>query len=78
MINNAEKSAEAIHLEYVNDGQPGIHRTRKGRGFTYTFDNRKITDKDILLRIKQLVIPPAWERVWICEKPDGHLPVSPE
>lgn len=25
------------------------------------------------MRIKKLVIPPAWENVWICKRPDGHL-----
>ena len=28
------------------------------------------------MRIKHLVIPPAWERVWICKKENGHLQVT--
>ncbi|MGZ4166111.1 MAG: hypothetical protein ACXVRN_00675 [Solirubrobacteraceae bacterium] len=30
-------------------------------------------DPDDLLRIKELAIPPAWEDVWICGDPLGHL-----
>ena len=26
-----------------------------------------------MLRIRQLVIPPAWKNVWICSRPNGHL-----
>lgn len=29
-----------------------------------------------MLRIKKLVIPPAWENVWICSNPNGHLQVT--
>src|SRR5690554_4466142 len=36
----------------------------------------EITDKDTLERIKKLVIPPAWEEVWICSLKDGHLQVT--
>jgi DNA topoisomerase-1 len=32
-----------------------------------------VSDKNQLLRIKKLVIPPAWENVWICALPNGHL-----
>ena len=32
-----------------------------------------MTDPEDLLRIKALAIPPAWENVWICPDPLGHL-----
>ena len=32
-----------------------------------------IGDDDKLARIRALVIPPAWESVWICESDRGHL-----
>jgi hypothetical protein len=32
-----------------------------------------VTDPEILARIKALVIPPAWEDVWICADPRGHI-----
>jgi len=30
-------------------------------------------DKNEIQRIKKLVIPPAWQNVWICCLPNGHL-----
>jgi DNA topoisomerase IB len=32
-----------------------------------------IRDPKVLNRIKALVLPPAWEDVWICPRPDGHV-----
>jgi DNA topoisomerase IB len=55
-------------------GAAGIRRRRCGRGFRY-LDARSapISDSETLARIKALVIPPAWEDVWICPDPDGHI-----
>ncbi|MGB6014642.1 MAG: DNA topoisomerase IB, partial [Nodosilinea sp.] len=33
----------------------------------------RISDPDELERLKALAIPPAWEEVWICPVPNGHL-----
>jgi DNA topoisomerase I len=33
----------------------------------------RITDPDILDRVRALAIPPAWEDVWICADPLGHI-----
>ncbi|HYY44348.1 MAG TPA: DNA topoisomerase IB [Actinomycetota bacterium] len=53
---------------------PGITRRRRGRGFEYfTSGGEKVTDPEILLRIQQLAIPPAWKDVWICPHANGHL-----
>ena len=61
-------------LIYVSDEQPGIARQRRGNGFSYrTADGSRITDKQILTRIRSLAIPPAYVDVWICPKPHGHL-----
>ena len=67
------KSAEAINLVYVNDKLPGISRSLKNGKIIYTLDRRTVRDKTTLDRIKKLVIPPAWENVWICCEPNGHL-----
>jgi DNA topoisomerase I len=32
-----------------------------------------VTDPDVLARIRNLAVPPAWEDVWICADPAGHL-----
>ncbi len=67
-------SARAAGLRYVYDTRPGITRHRTRAGFTYrTPDNKPLRDKEVLARIKSLVIPPAWESVWICPIPNGHL-----
>ncbi len=53
---------------------PGIRRIRRGRGFSYQNpDGTPVTDKQSQQRIKDLVIPPAWKRVWICPYPNGHI-----
>jgi DNA topoisomerase-1 len=61
----------------VNDERPGIHRERCGRGFRYrSAEGRIIRDRHTLQRINSLVIPPAWQEVWICPLDHGHLQVT--
>ena len=68
------ESAKAAGLRYVSDIKPGIRRARNGKTFRYTGpDDKPIRDRDILTRIKSLVIPPAWTNVWICPIANGHL-----
>jgi DNA topoisomerase-1 len=53
---------------------PGIRRRRRGKGFEYLDDDgRRVTEPSVLARIRELVIPPAWEEVWICPYPMGHI-----
>jgi DNA topoisomerase-1 len=53
---------------------PGIRRVRRGKGFSYQDHHGvPITDEATLQRIKDLVIPPAWQKVWICPHPNGHI-----
>jgi DNA topoisomerase IB len=53
---------------------PGIVRRRRGRGFEYLdADGERVEDDDVLERIRELVIPPAWVDVWICPYPFGHI-----
>jgi DNA topoisomerase-1 len=61
-------------LVYYPDNQPGITRRRRGRGFSYTAaDGTTIDDRAERRRIEALAVPPAYERVWICPRPNGHL-----
>jgi DNA topoisomerase I len=47
---------------------------RRGRGFSFLDAGGKpLRDPEEILRIKELAIPPAWEKVWICPDPLGHL-----
>ncbi len=70
------KAARAANLVYVTDNQEGIRRIRKGKAFTYTYQGKVVKDRSHLDRIRSLVIPPAWENVWICHEPAGHIQVT--
>lgn len=61
-------------LVYTSDAEPGIVRLRRGKGFCYRrHDGSLVCQEDELARIRQLSIPPAYEKVWICPHPHGHL-----
>lgn len=61
-------------LRRVDPRSPGITRSRRGKGFTYrTSSGDRLGDEDALARIRALVIPPAWEDVWISPLPHGHI-----
>jgi DNA topoisomerase IB len=52
----------------------GIRRRRRGKGFEYLDqDGTRLDDEETLTRIRELAIPPAWEEVWICPFPMGHI-----
>ncbi|MGH3102318.1 MAG: DNA topoisomerase IB, partial [Thermoleophilia bacterium] len=49
-------------------------RRRRGKGFEYLDDDgRRVSEPSVLQRIRALAIPPAWEDVWICPYPMGHI-----
>ena len=61
-------------MRYVTADRPGFSRKRSGDGFTYfAVDGKRLDDEEHLQRIRSLVLPPAWENVWICASPLGHL-----
>jgi DNA topoisomerase I len=61
-------------LKKVDCSGPGIRRRRRGKGFEYLDDDgRRVTEPSVLERIRELAIPPAWEEVWICPYPMGHI-----
>ena len=61
-------------LRRVDCAEPGLRRVRRGRGFSYVdTDGNRVDDAETLRRIADLVIPPAWEDVWICPVPNGHI-----
>ena len=67
-------SAKAVHLIYTSDAETaGITRKKTGKKFSYYKDGEKIKNKEEITRINKLVIPPAWENVWICALDNGHL-----
>ena len=63
-----------IGLTYVNDRTPGIRRQRRGKGFCYRMpDGSLVCEGPEKKRILALGLPPAYENVWICLDPRGHL-----
>ncbi|KGO88358.1 DNA topoisomerase I [Flavobacterium rivuli WB 3.3-2 = DSM 21788] len=70
-------TAKAVGLRYSLSSDKGYYRKRKANGFSYIDETgTTIKDKDALARIKALVIPPAWENVWISPYENGHLQVT--
>jgi DNA topoisomerase I len=60
-------------LSYVESGAPGYRRVRKSNGFSYLNDSGEAVNGRVRTRIEDLVIPPAWEDVWISRDPRGHI-----
>ena len=60
-------------LRHTSPDQPGWTRRRAGRGFVYLDgEGARLADVDAD-RCRALVIPPAWQEVWICPVDNGHL-----
>lgn len=61
-------------LRHADDSKPGYTRKREKDGFAY-FDvqGKRIEDEAEIQRINSLAIPPAYEDVWICPDPRGHI-----
>jgi DNA topoisomerase-1 len=77
IVDDPAQSAKSAGLRYVTDTKPGIRRLRRGKSFRYVdAESRPIRDQKTIARIKSLVIPPAWNDVWICPIPNGHLQVT--
>ena len=73
-LESLRETAKAAGLRYVSDSKPGLTRVRSRAGFVYRRpDGSRVTDEATLLRIRKLAIPPAYENVWICTDPHGHL-----
>ncbi len=66
--------ARSMKLRYVKAGTPGYARLRQGNDFIYhDMQGNLIHDENTLDRIRKLVLPPAWENVWIAPWPNAHL-----
>ena len=61
-------------LHYFDDAQPGFtRRLLRGKYAYFDFKQQRITDQTVIERINALAIPPAYQDVWICPDPAGHL-----
>ena len=77
-------AARAAGLRHVEDSQPGLRRRRtgkrlrQGKRWIEQFQivdthGSVVRDREQLDRIRKLAIPPAWQDVWICPNPAGHI-----
>jgi DNA topoisomerase I len=76
----ASAAAEAAHMAaragliYVSDNQPGYRRIRDDKDFRYLLpDGRPLKSRREMRRLASLAVPPAYENVWICMDPRGHV-----
>ena len=74
MATTAPRSSPTPRLRRADCTGPGLRRRKHGRGFVYLDpDGDRIDEPEVLERIHELVIPPAWDEVWICPYPGGHI-----
>ncbi|SDG43426.1 DNA topoisomerase IB [Lentzea fradiae] len=62
-----------MRLRRSDPARPGWTRRRHGKGFRYLDDRGEPLGADDIVRVKALVIPPAWREVWISPHPNGHI-----
>src|SRR4051794_5949328 len=61
-------------LRRVDCSCQGLTRRKVGKGFRYLdAAGNRVTDPAVIERIEKLAIPPAWQDVWICPWPNGHI-----
>ena len=69
-----KRVASAAGLGYVSDSERGLTRARRGDKFVYFYpDGTRVSRSSEITRINALAIPPAYQDVWICRDPDGHI-----
>ncbi|GAB3180783.1 DNA topoisomerase IB [Micromonospora palomenae] len=63
-----------MRLRRSDPGRAGYGRRRAGKGWVF-LDPRgePVRDPGELSRLRELVIPPAWQDVWISLYPNGHI-----
>ena len=74
---DTKTTAKSVGLRYAGVSEKGFYRFKKGATFIYKDEkDTLIKDDEILSRFSKLVIPPAWENVWISPYENGHLQVT--
>ena len=73
-LERRKRRATMAGLDYIENFEEGYSRRRCGTGFTYlSLEDETIKDERTRGRIESLVIPPAWDDVWICPDDKGHV-----
>ncbi|MGC4813391.1 DNA topoisomerase IB [Micromonospora sp. DT228] len=63
-----------MRLRRSDPGRPGYGRRRRGRGWLFVDPTgAPVRDPEALARLRELVIPPAWQNVWIAPHANGHI-----
>ncbi|MGN9777312.1 DNA topoisomerase IB [Micromonospora sp. H33] len=63
-----------MRLRRSDPGRPGYGRRRRGEGWVFLDPaGEPVRDPEQLARLRDLVIPPAWQDVWISPYPNGHI-----
>jgi DNA topoisomerase-1 len=74
LYDDPEECARVAGLRYVDpDGEAGLRRVRRGRGFGYLDASGAAVNGATRERIVSLAIPPAWHDVWVCPSENGHI-----
>ena len=74
LYSDTQSCAKLVGLNYIDSEVDGYTRVRHGKGFSYKDAlDQAVTDKEMKQRITELVIPPAWKKVWICPSSNGHV-----
>ncbi len=75
--NDPKVTAKAVGLRYSGCTDKGYYRKGAPGRFKYVdHDGIQVREKEVLERINKLVIPPAWQDVWISPYVNGHLQVT--
>ncbi|TDB81132.1 DNA topoisomerase IB [Micromonospora sp. KC721] len=63
-----------MRLRRSDPGRAGYGRRRAGRGWVFLNpQGEPVRDPQERARLRDLVIPPAWQDVWISPYPNGHI-----
>ncbi|WP_422739482.1 DNA topoisomerase IB [Micromonospora sp. WMMD729] len=63
-----------MRLRRSDPGRPGYGRLRRGKGWSFVDPSGAVVrDPDTVARLRDLVIPPAWQDVWIAPHANGHI-----
>ncbi|MBC7979981.1 MAG: DNA topoisomerase IB, partial [Armatimonadetes bacterium] len=74
LITSKTPEGTSIKLIFTSDEMLGYSRVRRGQGFSFKLpDGSFLKSREERKRILSLAVPPAYEKVWICMKPSGHL-----
>ncbi|MCG9792812.1 DNA topoisomerase IB [Flavobacterium algicola] len=72
--NDSQQTAKLAGLRYFTNSSRGFYRHRNGKNFIYKDENDIIiAEEEVLARFKAMVLPPAWENVWISPYENSHL-----